>query len=102
MQLTDVCRHQELFNLLIIRVINERHERIPTHRAHGCGQDAASEETLGLGTEMISSERLPLVIGRRPPQKHDDQQNDGEEEPPESIIHPQLHPVLLRNTHEPV
>lgn len=105
--LTDVCRHHELFNLLIVRVINKRCERIPTHRAHRCGQDAALEDReqdtgLGFGAKMLSSVRLPLVIGRRPPQKHDDQQNDGEEEPPESIIHPQLHPVLLINTHEPV
>ncbi len=69
-------------------------------------QDAALEDReqdswLGFGRNtMRSSACLPLVVSRRPPQKHDDQQYDGEEEPPERIIHPQLHPVLLINTHE--
>lgn len=43
---------------------------------------------------MPPSPALPLVIEWWSPQKHDNQQDDGEQEAPEGIIEPQLPPVL--------
>lgn len=36
----------------------------------------------------------PLAVGRRPQQDHDHQQNGGEEQTPEGIVHPQVPPPL--------
>lgn len=37
---------------------------------------------------------LPLIIGRRSPQEHYNKQDGREEETPESVVYPQLPPVL--------
>lgn len=91
--LTESFVHHGLLLLFLALLVHQRAEGVPApHRRRVQRQIKGRRET------EDRRKTPPLVIGRRAPQEHDDQQDGGEQEAPEGVVDPQFPPVLETKT----
>lgn len=88
--LTESLVHHGLLLLLLALFVQQGAEGVPDGDARRHVNPAQTQEAEPAPDDPSS----PLVIGRRSPQEHDDQQDGGEQEAPEGVVDPQLPPVL--------
>lgn len=97
MRLTkSLVQHGLLGLFLLVIVVNQRRMGKPEREHNLKSNNHWRSQVVRPGSLPAPGRLSPLVVGRGPQQHHDHQQNGGEQETPEGVVHPEVPPTLWK------